>query len=232
MTSRPLPSKTAREPVAPASRSGKTVRTMTILRFENETSMPQLLGNPQRLPIDAQEVGTAAPSGMDAMIRALAAAKPADLARAKAILLASSVDSPSIGVGWLRAGARWNGPDLPIEDLRGSANAIEAHVAGDEALCPELAAAIADPSVAGVLIDHPQFANIWIALLKPSAISVLNANSRLRIELGHRQFTYEELFPRRGHRLGRLLRSCSSVLAKLLAASGGLVLLGSKLGLF
>lgn len=235
MNSQPLPSKAAGHPSASA-RSAETVRRVTILRLENEASIPQLLSNPQRLPIDAQDREDVAPGTMETLIKAYAGASPKDLARAKVILLGARIDTPSIGVGWLTARARRNGPDLPLADLRGNIDASEACEADDETLCPALAAAIEDPEVAGVLVDDPSLTIVWIALLKPYAIATLSADARFCLELGHRQYAHEVLFPERGaaawvRRFSRRLLSWSSALPKVLAGLGGLVLLSHKLGI-
>jgi hypothetical protein len=228
MRSPSLPSTSASEPAPPALGG---VRTMTILRLDNEESLPELLGNPQRLRADIHDRDGATASAMDTMIRALAAENPKALARAKAIL--GRMKSASISVGWLTATARRNTPDLPIHDLRGDPDATEACLAHDQSMCPMLATAIDDPSVGGVFVDHPAFDrhDVWIALLKPNTIATLNADARLHLEMRHREFSYDELFGHRSAVIGHHLLTMTSALAKFLAALGGLVLIAHNIGL-
>jgi hypothetical protein len=199
-------SQAAGQPVVPASSSTlRRVTKLTILRLETEDSLRMALGSPNRQTPDARD---GAKTALDAMVRALAGDDPRSLARARTILMAKFIDSPSISISWLTAGTRRRGLGLPIHDLRGNPDATEAVLKEDETLCPELATAIADSSAMGVFVDHPKLnVGAWIALLTPDAVEMLNADADLYLSLGHSEFPYEELFGR-----GERPRACAALI--------------------
>lgn len=164
------------------------VADQLVLRLWTETWPEQLFASRQRRGQYTNE-GASSASGHN-YLRCLGSDTVDDLARGHAILMGEALprEDPVKVPTWTirttqRARARVGpGAGMHFADLRDDPNATLSSLAGPEP-CSELVDLLADPSIVGALLRHPELdESCWIVILKSEAIRPLEAHDLVRIQ--------------------------------------------------
>lgn len=213
-----LPSSASGALPAPLRLKVRHFDTITLLILDYEHSLADVRDNDERARYRGTAHGEAA-----APIVAIVAENPVALAGARAQLLPFLVKiDPQTGRRFIRlewltlSRADIGRARLQFADLTGSHEASVAARSGDLERAPTLAQVLADPSLSGGLIRHPdaKLVDAWVAFIKLDGITAVAADAQ-DVQLAERPVDVTEgrARPSAPHRVLRVARHAPTILA-------------------